>query len=153
MRMPRPIEVLENDRNLLCVAVCLPSKIDASQFSGPEQCFAGAPCISVLNEIERRIFDANSIDADASIEVLENDRNLQCVAGRLREEIDASRFPGTEPLASISLIHPTARAHSRGDFATRITTSSLSFFLHIFLFTFFFLSLSLPLVFLPFPPP
>ena len=64
-----------------------------------------------------------------SLELLETDRTLQRVAVRLHEEIDAPRFSGTKPLASISLIHPTALAHS--DYAIRITTPSLSSVLHI----------------------
>ena len=35
--MPRSIAVLENDRKLHCVAICLHEEIDASRFSGPEQ--------------------------------------------------------------------------------------------------------------------
>ena len=44
---------------IIAFAICLPNKIDASRFSGPEEFFAGAPLIS-LKEIERR--------ADASID-------------------------------------------------------------------------------------
>ena len=88
--------------------------MDASRFSGTEQSFAGAPYIS-LQKSNVVFFDAESIDADASIDrgarnrsriaifgartiflrfplillLFETDKNLQ------HEEIDASRFSGT----------------------------------------------------------
>ena len=39
---------IENDRNLQCVAVRLHEEIDASRFTWNEQCFACAPCISLI---------------------------------------------------------------------------------------------------------
>ena len=71
----------------------------------------------------------------------------------LPTKIDASRYSGTEPLASISLIHPTARAHSRGDFAIRITTSSLFIGLMFSFSHFFFLSSSFSFLLLSSLPP
>ena len=60
---------------IIAFAICLPTKIDASRFSGPEHFFAGAPYIFLRKEIERRFFDADSTDADASL-----DRVARCLA-------------------------------------------------------------------------
>ena len=47
--------------------------------------------------IERRVFDVESIDADASIDRdAQNNRNLQRFAVCTQVEFDASRFSGTE---------------------------------------------------------
>ena len=63
------------NETIIAFAICLLNKIDASRFSGPEQFFAGAPYISLRKEIERRFFDADPTDADASI-----DRVACCLA-------------------------------------------------------------------------
>ena len=60
--------------------------------------------------IERRVFDVESIDADASIDRdAQNNRNLQRFAVCTQVEFDASRFSGTEqciagaPLISLQI--------------------------------------------------
>ena len=54
--------------------VCLPTKIDASRFSGPEQFFAGAPYISVQKSNVVFSTPNRSMPMPRSIAVLENDR-------------------------------------------------------------------------------
>ena len=78
----------------------LPHKIDASRFSGPEHFFAGAPYV-FLKKTERRFFDAESTDADASIDRGARQRsktleNFIAFAICLPNKIDASRSSGPE---------------------------------------------------------
>ena len=63
---PPTIECIENSQKIIAFTIYLPTKIDASRFSGPEQIFAGAPYISVQKS--NLIFRPESIDADASID-------------------------------------------------------------------------------------
>ena len=132
MWTPRSIDVLKNCSKFVSVCVDFAEENRRIAIFGTRTIFLGFALILLL---------------------FETDQNLQRFAVRLHDEIDASRFSGTEPLASISLIHPTARAHSRGDFAIRITTSSLFIGLYVFLFTFFFLSSSFSFLLLSSLPP
>ena len=73
-------QILREDIQIIEVAVvCLPHEIDASRFSGPDQLFAGAPCISVQKS--NAVFSTPnlSMPMPRSIAVLENDRKNHSV--------------------------------------------------------------------------
>ena len=55
-------------------AICLPTKIDASRFSGPEQFFAGAPYIFLKKSTVVFSTPNRPMPMPRSIAVLENDR-------------------------------------------------------------------------------
>ena len=59
---------------------CLPTKIDASRFSGSKQCFAGAPYISLQKSNVVFSTPNRPMPMPRSIAVLENDRKLHYVA-------------------------------------------------------------------------
>ena len=78
----------------------LPNKIDASRFFGARTIF-GLRALYFLQEIERRFFDAESTDADASIDRGARKRSktiekIIAFAICLPTKIDASRFSGPE---------------------------------------------------------
>ena len=85
---------------IIAFAICLPNKIDASRFSVPEQFFFWR-ALYFHQEIERRFFDAESTDADASIDRGARKRSktvekIIAFAICLPTKIDASRFSGPE---------------------------------------------------------
>ena len=64
---------------IVAIAMCLPSKIDASRFSGPEQFFAGAPYISVQKSNVGFSMPTRPMLIPRSIAVLENGRKNHSV--------------------------------------------------------------------------
>ena len=82
--------------NLQRVAARLSAESDALRFSGTEQCFAGAPSISLWKSNVAFSMLNRSMRMPRSIEVLDDYRKLQSDAIRLHEDIDASRFSGPE---------------------------------------------------------
>ena len=99
--MPRLIAVLENIRILQRIAVRLHEEIDASRgFFGARTMFCWR-ALYFLKAIERRFFDAESTDADASIDrgARKGSKTVEKIiafAICLHEELDASRFSGPE---------------------------------------------------------
>ena len=73
-------KTIENGRKIIAFAICSPTKIDASRFSGPEQFFAGAPYISVQKSNVVFSTPNRPMLAPRSIAVLEDDRKLHYVA-------------------------------------------------------------------------
>ena len=96
----RSIELLKNDRKVICVSQCLHKEIDEFRFSWPEQFSAGAPLILLLfaKVIFRRRFDR--FPMPRSIEALKNDRKIIRVSLCLHKEIDAFRFSGPEQFSA-----------------------------------------------------
>ena len=111
--------------NLFDFALCLPSKVDASRFSGTEKFFADSPLLSPLPSNINFSMPIRSISMPRSVEVLENDRKRYLdFALFLPSNIDASRFSGTEHcFADSRLLSPLP---STIDFSTPIRSMSMT---------------------------
>ena len=70
-----PSNASKTVEKIIAFAICLPTKIDASRFSGPEQFFAGAPYISLQKSNVVFSTPNRPMPMPRSIAVLENDRN------------------------------------------------------------------------------